>query len=196
MAQLVNRGLDASASTVLLPGVMGDAILQGQGTASIARITSEDRARGDVTLFEVTPKQAHTFRRSGQHHRSLPLALPKDADLLIILRQVHFCRQEAKCLPDTNSRFIQQGKKGSITQIGDRNSPKNLRHRFRRERTRFTLDLLNGIETFHRIRLDHLMTNKPMVKGTKSAVAPSSCRGTQMVEAGEKSLNRFSSHRW
>src|SRR4029077_15398536 len=114
----------------------------------------------------------------------------------IIGAQIHLCGKQAERLSHANTCFIKQGKKGSITQVGGRNGLENLRHHFRWERTGFTLDLLNGIETFHRICLDHPMTNEPMVKGTESAVAPPACRGAQMIEAGEKSLNGFSSHRW
>ena len=93
-------------------------------------------------------------------------------------------------IPDPNPCFIEQGKEGPITQIGGWNSLENLCHGFRLERARFPLDLRGGVETFHRVRLDHSMTNEPVVEGAEGTVAPSSCCGTQMLEAGEKCLDR------
>ena len=56
VAQLVNRGLDLGFLTIFLPGVVGHAVLQWERTSPVARITTEDRTRGDVALFEVTPE--------------------------------------------------------------------------------------------------------------------------------------------
>ena len=98
MAQLVNRGLDLGFLTIFLPGVVGHAVLQWQRTSSVARITTEDRTRGDVALFEVTPEQAHTFRRGSEHHRAFALSFSKHADFLVIGAQVHIRSKQTERL--------------------------------------------------------------------------------------------------
>src|SRR5438445_6106032 len=117
MAQLVNGGRDPSDLAVLLPGVVSNAVLQGERAASITRIASENRTGGNVTALEMTPEQPHAFRRSGQHDGAFPLPFAEDADLLIIGGEIHIGRQQAKRLSYPNTCIVQEGKKGAVTKI-------------------------------------------------------------------------------
>lgn len=98
VAQLVNGGFDLGNLTILLPGIVSDAVLQRQRTPTIARITTEDRTRGNMALLEVTPEQPNTFRGCREHDGAFSLPFAKDADFLIVGTQINLCRKQPQRL--------------------------------------------------------------------------------------------------
>jgi hypothetical protein len=70
-----------------------------------------------VALFEVTPEQAHTFRRGSEHHRSFALSFSKHADFLVIGAQVHIRGKQTERLSHANPRFVEERKKRAVTQV-------------------------------------------------------------------------------
>ena len=144
-----------------------------------------------MALFEVTPEQAHTFRRGSEHDGAFALSLSKHADFLVVGAQVHIRGKQAERLPHADPRLIEECEKGPITQVGGRNGLKNFRHRFRLERTRLVFDLLHGLKTLHGIDLHDPMTNEPAIKGAERTVASAARGWTELTGAFEKDLNDF-----
>src|SRR5207245_1222253 len=136
-----------------------------------------------------TAQESNTLWGSCEQHGAFPLSFAKDANLLIVLREINITVLHGKSLSHSYPRFIEQGEEDAITQVGGRNSFENLLDDVRLERARLFAWLHNRIKTFHGLALGEFLTNQPPVQGTEGRVASPPCCGAMMSIAIEKDLD-------